>query len=586
MSNNERKITQESFLTPDNPDSNAETKEAEPMSLAKISKTKVPLERGFTDKTSTAGSLEFVLPTRWEIAKRTAEERQALPALLNQIRTVSAFDHLNKLIQLSADEGHAWVVYGASGSGKSAFFHTLEHQTEGRVKTKILDGNDINLTNQNLFAERLVNTIRDHKARTVQDTPLLIVLEERETNMAAEERSAICQALRNVLRSEDGKGVIFVLPVTDRSQAGLFVEQARNTGIGVSTDSNIYFFEGPRYTEHVDILTSLFTVLNDRDISEYGLSRSDLQQYVSSSQTIGEYIRQVRNQLSEKSASFRNVLQTHSYKKLTVIMCFVNPIHTYRSEPIIRALSINRANRIRTGELTKSHSNNAQMWKNKHVALANVVETLDIRIVEIAPEIVVKVVYAYGTPDLQQELNLYLEDQKIPFNPPKSVRQNLRQQLEKSNLFRIIANEEVKDPQTPRYVDTDAQELSEEERLRKEADRAELIITEWVCKKSQNNQNLLHDMFAKALQELLNNAQQYPSIADFKAIHYESDLTISGRKVLRPDIVIEMQDKLFLLEFCWRSVHHFSYNDVTSYVLRKIKESYSNLPLVKALSEA
>ena len=57
------------------------------------------------------------------------------------------------------------------------------------------------------------------------------------------------------------------------------------------------------------------------------------------------------------------------------------------------------------------------------------------------------------------------------------------------------------------------------------------------------------------------------------------------KKVIRPDVVIEMQDRLFFLEFCWRSDEHFTYGDIASYILRKIQDSYMSLPLVRALAE-
>src|SRR2546421_12935763 len=72
------------------------------------------------------------LPARWEAARDAAESKKVLPMLLHQIRPVPALDYLKYLINLSQDEGYVWVVYGAPGSGKSAFFHTLEYQTNNQ----------------------------------------------------------------------------------------------------------------------------------------------------------------------------------------------------------------------------------------------------------------------------------------------------------------------------------------------------------------------------------------------------------------------------------------------------------------------
>ncbi len=94
----------------------------------------------------------------------------------------------------------------------------------------------------------------------------------------------------------------------------------------------------------------------------------------------------------------------------------------------------------------------------------------------------------------------------------------------------------------------------------------------------------MHDIFAQGLEDLLKNSGSISNVANFKAVYSEPSLTLTVKgekqKVLRPDIVIEMQDKLFLLEFCWRRDDHFTYADIATYVSRKIEESYRNLPLV------
>ena len=142
---------------------------------------------------------------------------------------------------------------------------------------------------------------------------MVIVLEERENEMSTEERSALAQALRNVLRPpRPGKNVIFVLPVTNSNVGDLFLKQAQETGVSTPLGHNaIYTFQGPAYTEHVDILNGLFQALNDRDISDFGIQRSDLQKHVSSSQTIGQYIRVIREEMAKNNANFDKLVQPH-----------------------------------------------------------------------------------------------------------------------------------------------------------------------------------------------------------------------------------------------------------------------------------
>jgi len=144
--------------------------------LRSISRESIPLElhsdlRGH----SQTSALETPkLPARWETARDVAESKKVLPALLHHIRPVPALDYLKYLVSLSQDEGYVWVVYGASGSGKSAFFHTLEYQTNNQIQTYIIDGNAIShiLCDQVALSDYLERIIRDHKSKYGSEVPL------------------------------------------------------------------------------------------------------------------------------------------------------------------------------------------------------------------------------------------------------------------------------------------------------------------------------------------------------------------------------------------------------------------------------
>lgn len=253
----------------------------------------------------------------------------------------------------------------------------------------------------------------------------------------------------------------------------------------------------------------------------------------------------------------------------------------YRTEPIIKGMTINAAGQIRTGEILRvTQGQKAQRWENKRQALSNIVYALDIRIVEITPEIVAKLLFAYGKEKFLSNNRLSdlrlsdFSEEGIDYNAPKSVRQNLRQQLRASNLFRIIAGEETKRYASPNFS-----------RQPSNKEVGEIALTKYACSLSHDHQRDLHSMFALALEDLLQNPGNFSSsVSDFKDVYPEASLTLSGKTVLRPDVVIEMQDKLFLLEFCWRSEEHFTDSDIANYILQKIQNSYENLPLIRALA--
>jgi hypothetical protein len=217
----------------------------------------IPLELGVSKTHEAESSVtDFDLPARWEAARLAAERKNVLPVLLRQIRRIEALDYLEYLIGLAKDEGYVWVVYGETGSGKSTFFHTLEYQTNKQVRAHIINGNDVDLSSQNEFSDYLRSVIVKHKEANGESSPLIIVLEERENSMSAEERSSIAQSLRNVLRPPGpGNNVVFVLPVVNSNQGTLFINQVQSTGVSIPLGHNaIYTFQGPAYTEHVDIL--------------------------------------------------------------------------------------------------------------------------------------------------------------------------------------------------------------------------------------------------------------------------------------------------------------------------------------------
>jgi hypothetical protein len=384
-------------------------------------------------------------------------------------------------------------------------------------------------------------------------------------------------------------------PVVNSNQGTLFIKQVEEIGVSFPLGHTaLYTFHGPPYTEHIEIFLDLFLALNDKDISEFGLQRSDLQVHVSSQQTIGQFIRTIREEIVRVNKTALNIVRSHNYRPFSVIICFVNPLPRYQTEPIIKAMSMNAFGKIRAGEVLRAtQSQRALRWENKRQAFANIVAALDVRLVEIPPEIISKLVYAYtGHPTarlpfkdpIMDVVELGLLQNNIIYNAPKAVRQNLRQQLRASNLFRIIANEETVSHPTPKFSSKHGQQ-------REEKEVAEVTLTKIVCEVSHSRQHELHNMFSQALEDVLRNySDSIASIADFKRVYPEAGLTISEKsgnqkRVLRPDIVIEMQDKLFLLEFCWRSEEHFTYADIATYVLRKIQESYLNLPLIQRLSE-
>ena len=88
------------------------------------------LERRQDDLISNSTDTDPTLPARWENLREEAESRDVFSVVVEKLRVVPAYHQLAKLISLAKNEGYVWVVFGQPGSGKSAFFQTLNRNFE------------------------------------------------------------------------------------------------------------------------------------------------------------------------------------------------------------------------------------------------------------------------------------------------------------------------------------------------------------------------------------------------------------------------------------------------------------------------
>ena len=222
--------------------------------------------------------------------------------------------------------------------------------------------------------------------------------------------------------------------------------------------------------------------------------------------------------------------------------------------------------------------------------------------VEFPIDILVKLFYYYGWPvggysgrrrikSAIEAIDERLNEKKLKkYKQPESMKQNIRQQLSASNLFRIIIGEETRRLDGTRRAHVSEDEAPKTELERRNRENVNRTIVELACEMAGSYQYELHTMVARALEDALSEPSNlFTKLADAK-VHPEAWLTCIDengveQKPVRVDIAIETKERLYLLEFHWRN-KSISDADIASYILGKINQSYLALPLIKALLDS
>lgn len=534
--------------------------------------------------------VEFVLSRRWEQCADLASKRDNYVGLLNVVRPiVTAQDQLVNYLQLmkTTREGALWVFYGESGSGKTTFLSTLEHQFNRDLdvlQVIVLKADELNLPTRAELRKELIDRIQ---SRTSVDLALVLILEDREDSIDDQELSSFVQTLKGILRNPKiGENVLVVFPVNNIKNGRRIIEAAQDVGIQQheGARNTMFTFEGPEPQTYPDIVEDLAVVLNGRPLSSFGLRRNVLENMPKDRITVGNFIQEVAERIQSHQKKIHSMLNQARYKELVTIFVFVRPMEPTDLYTNTQQIVVDSYNRINPNWLLTDGSElNIREWQNTPEMFASIVNgVLHARVVDFPPHVLYQIIQVYGSDTLKESLAEAVRSKDLDPTPTKN-QANSRQAVDATNLARLLRNEPVARPQKVTIDrEKDDEELSNNTQQKMNLIRKGIITAEWVPK--QTSVNGVHSSIARAFKDLIVRGSLRTKIAGYMGVWAESTLYIPGEredmKTVKPDITIETNDTLYLLEFNFSGQHSLTRADLANYIMRKLNTYSNQLPLL------
>jgi hypothetical protein len=210
----------------------------------------------------------------------------------------------------AAGRGGFMVLRGASGAGKSTFLSTVGLFREGVSTVRIPRGADIAAE-----LSRLDPTT----------TPRIVVLEGREAlgQVSRPELEAAMHEVNQFVRMDAGEHRLIVWPTNTDNLTNILVELARHLGNETLLDpyAPVTHFSGPPKTDFVQIAERTVAALNDGvSLAGLGVSEGKAHELVSSAETIGTYLGQIRRAAVSAGDKVKELLVKERYRMWTVVM--------------------------------------------------------------------------------------------------------------------------------------------------------------------------------------------------------------------------------------------------------------------------
>jgi len=554
------------------------TTSSKPSSVfAEVSKKAISLSLGSKEELTVAAATDgnFVLSRRWEQCAAQAAERDNYLGLLNIVRPVTpAQDQLIEYLKLmrTTKEGALWVFFGHSGSGKTTFLSSLAHQINRDTKeleSVVLKADDLTLSDR---AQLRVQLIEKIKQRTTKDVALVLILEDREDSIDDTELGSFVQTLKGILRNPlTGENVLVVFPVNNTKNGKRIIQAAEDVGIQQHEGSRntIFTFEGPNSQSYVDIVEDLAIVLNGRPLSSFGVSRTTLDGMPKERITIGNFIQEVAERIQSQEKRMNRLLKQAQYKEIVTVFVFVRPMESPELFTNTQQIVVDSYNRINPNWLLTDGSElNTRQWKDIPERFASIVNgVLHARVVDFPPHVLYQIIQIYGSDELKKALAEMINSKGQDATPTKN-QANSRQAVDATNLARLLRGEPAIRPQKVTIDDeTDEEALSDSTVQKRNLIRKGIHTAEWIP--TLDSVNHIHASVARAFKDLINRGNLRTQIRGYIGTWAESTLVIQGQndliKTVRPDITIETNDTLYLLEFSFGGQSRLTRADMANY---------------------
>ena len=538
----------------------------------------------------------FVLSRRWEQCADVASRRDNYEGLLSIVRPITSaqnqlIDYIN--LMKTTEEGALWVFYGSSGSGKTTFLSTLEHQfNQGQevLQAVVLKADELALSNRNELRVQLFKVINARKSVNVA---LVLVLEDREDSIDEAELSSLTQTLKGLLRSpKTGKNVLVVFPVNNSKNGRRIIDAAQDVGIQQheGARSTIFTFDGPDPSTFVDIVEALAQVLNGRPLSSFGVSRHSLENMPKDRKTLGNFIQEVAERIQGQERRMFTLLQQSRYKELTTIFVFVRPLEPTTLYTDTQQMVVDNYNRINMQWLLTDGSElNTREWKNAPERFATIVNgVLHTRVVEFPPHVLYQILQVYGTENLKAKLADAIRTANLDPTPTKN-QANSRQAVDATNLAKLLCGEAVRRP-SKTVIDEDEldPQPSENTQQKQNLIRKGIVTAEWIP--TLPSVYPIHSTIARAFKDLITRGNLRTRIPGYMGVWAETTLALPDAeepiRTVKPDITVESNKTLYLIEFNFGASKSLTRADMSNYILRKLSTYSQQLPLLRQISQS
>ena len=342
------------------------------------------------------------LPKRFEVLEREAAERDSDVKRIIQ-RVDNATARVETLLRQVRDGGvgRFELFLGKSGSGKTTFFRTL---------TQFFEGIDVREVPSNVDLCDVANHIR---SRTTDgfDRVVWVMYDRDNFRPSQEDARAFFESLRVLFRDTSGQ-VVVTWPITDVVSAQALSKTAWEIGRDSVVDLNkgLFDFVGLPKSEFALVADITTRSLNGgQSLETFGLTPDIIAPLLSESETISEFYSRLEARSAEINEYYLDILKE---KNIPSVWILVGGDDSRELSLTINTLTQGTEKLVDIDRIISYLDNPEQDaaylkdWKERRDQMAFIMRALDVRVFELAPNVALAAIRAFGSDEITEPLNL------------------------------------------------------------------------------------------------------------------------------------------------------------------------------------